>query len=326
MIENCGVAFFTGYDPPRTLAPAIAMAPVITMNAPQIAPPAPAPSPTQDPGPRETLISDNAALGPVTPPTPTSTQNSSLLNWAPGRGESPKGSGSQTDPGSETDPKPDARGKGEDTRQNTHPRTQLQAGTSIKSERDRAQQADTLVSTVKNAGQGATSDQSDEPAQSTVRVVNDDNPVSVLGSDLHLQANSVVNHYQIASDAGITINRTSLETGDPGAFIESSDGSTVTSSEYTVASRASGDPKMARNHSSGPHATGLVGSGNSPNIGSALGFWNNSRSGNGTGAGTRVNIFAERANIFAGTANILQNYLFAKLMMVALCIILASTS
>ena len=160
----------------------------------------------------------------------------------------------------------------------------------------------------------------DESVQLTSTVVNDDNPVSVFESDLHLQANSVATYYQITSEAGITINHTSLETGDPGAFIGSSDGSKLKSSEYdsfTVTSRASGDSTMAVTHSGGPHATGLVGSGNSQIIGSALGFWNNSRSRNSTGAGTGM-------NVFTGTANILPNYVSAKLMMVALCIVLAS--
>lgn len=322
MLGNCEIAFFTGYDPPRTLAPAIAMAPVVTMNTPQISPPAPMPSPTQDPGPRKTLLSTNVALGSAIPPTPTRTQNSSLVDWAPGRRKSPKRSGSQTAPSGAIDPEPDPRSDGEDTRQNTDPRTQLQTGESIKSERGGAQKADALVSTVKDAGQGAISDQPDEPAQSTITVMNNDNPVSVLGSDSHLQANSVAILYQIASDCGITINRISLKTGDPGTFIEASDESTVISSKYdsfTVGSRASRDPTMAGSNSSGPHVTGLAGSGNSPTIGSALGLWNNSRSGNGTGAGTGM-------KVFTGTANILPRYLFAKLMLVAFCTILASAS
>ena len=84
MLVNCEIAFFSGYDPPRTLVPAIAMAPVITTNTPQNTPPAPTPSPTQDPGPRETLLSDRTVLGLVTSPTPTNTQTSSILDWAPG--------------------------------------------------------------------------------------------------------------------------------------------------------------------------------------------------------------------------------------------------
>ena len=230
MLAHCDIAFFTGYDPPKTLVPANAMAPVITMNTPQIAPPAAAPSPTQDPGPRETLVSNNA-------------------------------------------------------------------------------------------GQGAIPEQPDEPTQSTVTLEHDNNPMPFLGSSSHLQANSVATSDQIVSEAGITSNPTSPRTGDPGTSIESSDGPTVMNSEYnsfTVASRASGDRTMAGIHSSGPHATGLAGSGNSQIIASALGFWNNSRSKNSTGAGTAM-------SVFTGTANILQNYL-AKLTMVILCIILASTT
>ena len=298
------------------------MAPVITTNTPQIARLAPTPSPTQDPGPRETLLGNNAALGPVTPPTPTRTQTSSLLDCAPGRGTSPEQSGSQTDPGGESDPEPDPRSDGEDTREKAGSRTKFQTGTSIASGRDSAQQADTLVSTVKNAGQGAISEQSDEPAKSTITVENEDNPISVSGSGWHLQANSVATSEQLVSEAGITINPTSLETRDPGTFIESSDGSTVITSEYdsfTVASRISGDPTMGGIHSSGPYATGLAGSGNRQIIGSDLSFWNNSRSINSTGAGTGM-------SIFTGTANILQDYLFAKLITVAFCIILASAS
>ena len=297
IIDECGIAFFTGYDPPKTLAPAIAMAPVITTNTPQIAPPAPAPSPTQDPGPRETLISDNTALGPVSPPAPTRT---SLLTWLPGRG-------SQTDPSGETVPNPDARSNGEDNRQHMDPRTQLQACTSITSERDGAQEADALVNSVKDAGQGAISDQSDEPAQSAVTVVNDDNPVSVLGTDFHLQANSRINHSQIAGEADITINRTRLETGDTGTFIETSGGSTVRRAEYessTVASRASSDPKIAPTHSSRRHATTLIGSRDCPIISSALGTWNNSGTRNVTCARTVVNIFTGLATPRNGSGRV----------------------
>ena len=125
MLGHFEIAFFTGYDPPRTLVPAIAMAPVITTNTPQIAPSAPTPSPTQDPGPRETLLSNNVGLGPVNRPTRMSSQSSSLLDWAPGRGKGPNRSGSQTAPSGEIDPEPDPRSDGENTRQDTDPRTQL---------------------------------------------------------------------------------------------------------------------------------------------------------------------------------------------------------
>ena len=131
----------------------------------------------------------------------------------------------------------------------------------------------------------------------------------------------MVTLYQIASDAGLTVNRTSPRTGDPEIFIKSSDGPTVISSEYDsfrVASRASGDPTMATSNPSGRHITGLAGFETGPNISSALGFWNNSRSGNNTGARTGM-------KVFTGTGNILLDCPFAKLMTVALCVILAST-
>ena len=51
---KCDDIFFSGYDPPRALEPATAMAPIVTQAEPQPSIIAPSPSATPDPGPRET--------------------------------------------------------------------------------------------------------------------------------------------------------------------------------------------------------------------------------------------------------------------------------
>ena len=71
----CTDLFFTGFDPPRTLVPAVAMAPDITTSDSKTLSTAPTPSPTQDPGARKTTSNNEASLATVPAPAPEQTRN-----------------------------------------------------------------------------------------------------------------------------------------------------------------------------------------------------------------------------------------------------------
>ena len=57
--------FFKGYDPPRALVPATAMAPIVTQAEPQPSTIAPRPSATPDPGPKETNLAPSPQNGGI---------------------------------------------------------------------------------------------------------------------------------------------------------------------------------------------------------------------------------------------------------------------
>ena len=67
---RCTNAFFTGYDPPRTLEPASAMVPDVTTNDPKVQTSAPMPSYTQDPGARKTTNAEAATSVPAPASSP----------------------------------------------------------------------------------------------------------------------------------------------------------------------------------------------------------------------------------------------------------------
>ena len=62
---NCKDIFFQGYDPPRALMPAAAMAPTVTQAVPRPSMIAPRPSAIPDPGPKETNIASSLQTGGV---------------------------------------------------------------------------------------------------------------------------------------------------------------------------------------------------------------------------------------------------------------------
>ena len=63
--SRCTDAFFTGFDPPRTLAPAAALAPTTTTEDPKIPTTVPEPSPTPDSGARNTATSEPPTITPA---------------------------------------------------------------------------------------------------------------------------------------------------------------------------------------------------------------------------------------------------------------------
>ena len=104
---TCEVFLFTGYDPPRTLAPATAMAPIVTPHNPQITAPAAAPSPTQDPGPAKTAADDdNSASTAVDDPSPPQTQGPILPEQTDAPEKDPKLASSVGDPVWNVNPQP----------------------------------------------------------------------------------------------------------------------------------------------------------------------------------------------------------------------------
>ena len=100
--------WFSAYDPPSALRPATALAPIITASDPQSLPVVPMPSPTLDPGARQTAAGKNPA------PSPAQGQNSP----SPEKTIDPKlASGQGADPSQPSDPKQpnNAAGSSEDS-------------------------------------------------------------------------------------------------------------------------------------------------------------------------------------------------------------------
>ena len=135
---SCEVFLFTGYDPPRTLAPATAMAPIVTPHIPQITAPAAAPSPTQDPGPAKTAAAaaDSSASTVVDDPSPPQTQGPSLPEQAVVPGNDPGLSWSVGDPISDDNPQPSPPGNNEELGQGSVPSPGVQDGSSSDPEGD----------------------------------------------------------------------------------------------------------------------------------------------------------------------------------------------
>lgn len=80
---------FTGYDPPRALAPQTALGPTITTIDPQPPTVLPIPSPTLDPGPQETGTGKDLTPGLAPGPAPVQTQSAPQPRETPGKGSSP---------------------------------------------------------------------------------------------------------------------------------------------------------------------------------------------------------------------------------------------
>lgn len=130
---NCTPLWFSAYDPPTALRPATALAPIVTAKDPQSPPVVPMPSPTHDPGARNTAAGNNPA------PTPAQSQNSPLpqktMDPPLGLGQSGSGSdpsdqgstgeqsGQVVDPSQPSDTKQpnNAAGDGGDSGSGTHP-------------------------------------------------------------------------------------------------------------------------------------------------------------------------------------------------------------
>ena len=136
VFSSCEMFLFTGYDPPRTLAPATAMAPVITPHDPQITAPAAAPSPTQDPGPQKTAADDSSASTALDDPSPPQTQGPILPQGTGVPGNDPGLSWSVSDPVSDDNPTPYPPGNNEDPGQGSVPTPSAQEGSSGDSDPD----------------------------------------------------------------------------------------------------------------------------------------------------------------------------------------------
>ena len=122
VFSTCEVFLFTGYDPPRTLAPATAMAPIVTPHNPQITAPAAAPSPTQDPGPAKTAADDDkSASTAVDDPSPPQTQGPILPEQTDAPEKDPEPASSVGDPVWNENPKPYPPSNNEDPGQGPVP-------------------------------------------------------------------------------------------------------------------------------------------------------------------------------------------------------------
>ena len=88
--SNCRDVFFTGYDPPRVLAPQTALGPIIATIDPQPSTVLPMPGPTVDPGPQETGTDKDLMPGLAPAPAPTQTQSASQPGKTPDKGSSPR--------------------------------------------------------------------------------------------------------------------------------------------------------------------------------------------------------------------------------------------
>ena len=122
VFSTCEVFLFTGYDPPRTLAPATAMAPIVTPHNPQITAPAAAPSPTQDPGPAKTAADDDkSASTAVDDPSPPQTQGPILPEQTDAPEKDPELASSVGDPVWNDNPKPYPPSNNEDPGQGPVP-------------------------------------------------------------------------------------------------------------------------------------------------------------------------------------------------------------
>ena len=136
VFSSCEVFLFTGYDPPRTLAPATAMAPIITPHDPQITAPAAAPSPTQDPGPQKTAADDSSASTAVDDPSPPQTQGPILPGETDVPGKDPGPSWSVSDPVGDDNPKAYPPGNNEEPGQGSVPSPSVQEVSSSDPDQD----------------------------------------------------------------------------------------------------------------------------------------------------------------------------------------------
>ena len=130
IFSTCEIFAFTGYDPPRAITPATAMAPIITSNSPQTTAVAAAPSPTQDPGPPRTKAYDSSAsTATYDPPSPQS-QGSIQPQETVTPGKDSGASKSINEPGWGDAPKPDPPGDNEELGQGSVPGPSAQKGSS----------------------------------------------------------------------------------------------------------------------------------------------------------------------------------------------------
>lgn len=130
IFSSCEIFAFTGYDPPRAITPATAMAPIITSNSPQITSLAAAPSPTQDPGPGRTGAHDSSASTATDDPPSPQTQGSIQPQETGTPGKDSGASSSVDDPGWGDTPKPDPPGDNEEPGQGSVPSPSVQKGSS----------------------------------------------------------------------------------------------------------------------------------------------------------------------------------------------------
>ena len=137
VFSSCEIFLFTGYDPPRTLAPATAMAPIITSHSPQITSPAAAPSPTQDPGPERTGTYDSSPSTVTNDPSPPQTQGPIPAKETDAPGKDPGLSRSVDDPGWDDPP-----GNNEEPGQGSVPSPSVQTGSSGDPDRDPIENSD----------------------------------------------------------------------------------------------------------------------------------------------------------------------------------------
>ena len=134
--STCEVFLFTGYDPPRALAPATAMAPVITPHNPQVTALAAAPSPTQDPGPKKTAAYDSSDSTATDDPSPPETLGSIQPEETYAPEKDPGLSSSVGDPGWDDTPEQYSPGNNEEPGQGSIPSPSVQKGSSGATDRD----------------------------------------------------------------------------------------------------------------------------------------------------------------------------------------------
>lgn len=147
VFSSCEVFLFTGYDPPRTLAPATAMAPeilacatamapIITSNSPQTTALAASPSPTQDPGPPRTGSYDSSANTATDDPSPPQTQGQAQPQETDTPGQDSGLSRPVDGHGWGDTPKHDPPGNDEEPGQGSVPSPSVQKGSSGDADRD----------------------------------------------------------------------------------------------------------------------------------------------------------------------------------------------
>ncbi len=134
--SSCEVFLFTGYDPPRTLAPATAMAPVTTPHNPQVTALAAAPSPTPDPGPQKTAAYDSSGSTATDDPSFPQTLGPVQPEETDAPGKDPGLSSSVGDPGWDDTPKYYPPGNNEEPEQGSVPSPSVQKGSSGDPNRD----------------------------------------------------------------------------------------------------------------------------------------------------------------------------------------------
>ena len=130
IFSSCEIFAFTGYDPPRAITPATAMAPIITSSSPKTTAPAAAPSPTQDPGAPRTGAYDSSASTATNDPSPPKTQGPTQPQEPDTPGEDSGVSGPVDDPSRGDTPKHDSPGNNEELGQASVPSPTVQQGSS----------------------------------------------------------------------------------------------------------------------------------------------------------------------------------------------------